>query len=153
MSSKRSIYFAAPLHDDADQQRNNSVVTQLRAEGYTVYLPQEHGKWEDLVAKFGGKDATRRYLYQMDLHAMQRADCCVAYVLRDKGPSEGMLWEMGYMSGCNKPVFLINPGYKHGYNLMPEFGSMVFDSVQACIDHLKEEDFIGLEVIDDASDE
>ena len=84
---------------------------------------------------------TRRYLYTMDLHAMQKADCCVAYVDRPKGPSEGMLWEMGYMAGCNKPVYLLNPGFKHGYNLMPEFGSMCFDSEQSLLEHLKEEDF------------
>lgn len=140
--SKRTIYFAAPLHDPEDQERNNKVIQSLRECGYKVYAPQEHGKWEDLVAKFGGKDVTRRYLYTMDIHAMQRADCCVAYVDRDKGPSEGMLWEMGYMSGCNKPVFLLNPGFKHGYNLMPEFGAMCFDSENALLQHLQEEDFI-----------
>ena len=139
--NKRTIYFAAPLHDADDQVRNRLVIVALREKGYEVYAPQEHGVWEDLVAKFGGKDVTRRYLYNMDLHAMQRADCCVAYVDREKGPSEGMLWEMGYMAGCNKPVFLINPGFGHGYNLMPEFGSMCFDSVDSCIAHLAEEDF------------
>lgn len=140
--SKRTIYFAAPLHDPEDQKRNAAVIAKLRDCDYEVYAPQEHGKWEDLVSKFGGKDVTRRYLYTMDLHAMQRADCCVAYVDRDKGPSEGMLWEMGYMVGCNKPVFLLNPGFKHGYNLMPEFGSMCFDSCDALLQHLQEEDFI-----------
>lgn len=140
--SKRTIYFAAPLHDPDDQRRNMVIIGKLRECGYEVYAPQEHGKWEDLVSKFGGKDVTRRYLYTMDIHAMQRADCCVAYVDRDKGPSEGMLWEMGYMSGCNKPVFLLNPGFKHGYNLMPEFGSMCFDTENALLQHLQEEDFI-----------
>lgn len=136
-----TIYFAAPLHDDDDQRRNAFVIAVLREQGFKVYAPQEHGKWEDLVAKFGGKDVTRRYLYTMDLHAMQKADCCVAYVDRPKGPSEGMLWEMGYMAGCSKPVYLLNPGFKHGYNLMPEFGSMCFDSQASLIEHLKEEDF------------
>lgn len=138
---KRRIYFAAPLHDEEDQRRNTKVIELLRRADYEVYAPQEHGKWEDLVSKFGGKDVTRRYLYTMDLHAMQRADCCVAYVEREKGPSEGMLWEMGYMSGCNKPIFLLNPGFKHGYNLMPEYGSMCFDSVESLLNHLQEEDF------------
>lgn len=138
----RTIYFAAPLHDDEDQKRNAIVIESLRAQGYEVYAPQEHGKWEDLVSKLGGKDVTRRYLFNMDLHAMQRADCCVAYVDREKGPSEGMLWEMGYMAGCNKPVFLLNPDFKHGYNLMPEFGSMVFGSKDDLIQHLAEEDFV-----------
>ena len=139
---KRKIYFAAPLHDHDDQRRNAAAVQLLRDEGYEVYLPQEHGVWEDLLSQFGG-DATktRQYLYTMDLHAMQQADCCVAYVNRDKGPSEGMLWEMGYMAGCNKPVFLLNPAYKHRYNLMPQFGSCMFDSMTALLDHLNKEDF------------
>lgn len=138
----RKIYFAAPLHDVTDSARNAQLIDILRKERYQVYAPQEHGKWEDLVSKYGGKDATRRYLYKMDLHAMQQADCCVAYVDRPAGPSEGMLWEMGYMVGCNKPVFLLNPGFKHGYNLMPEFGSMCFDTIQSLLSHLREENFV-----------
>lgn len=138
----RKIYFAAPLHDPADQARNARAVELLRKQGYEVYLPQEHGVWEDLLSRFNNDaKATRMHLYKMDLHAMQQADCCVAYVDRDKGPSEGMLWEMGYMTGDHKPVFLVNPLRRHRYNLMPEFGSMQFGSLEELLLHLEREDF------------
>lgn len=137
----RTIYFAAPLHDAEDQKRNAVFVTMLRTAGYQVYLPQEHGVWEDLVGQFNGDEtATRAYLYRMDLHAMQQADCCVAYQYRTKGPSEGMLWEMGCMVGMNKPVFLVNQN-SHGFNIMPEFGSTVFPTPGDLLQHLQEEDF------------
>lgn len=139
----RKIYFAAPLHDPEDQKRNEYAVARLREAGHDVYLPQEHGIWENLLNRFGGDvTKTRQRLYVMDLHAMQQAQCCVAYVDREKGPSEGMLWEMGYMAGCNKPVFLVNPENKHRYNLMPQFGSTMFASLETLIDHLDEEDFV-----------
>lgn len=136
------IYFAAPLHDKEDQKRNKKWVYDLRTEGYEVYLPQEHGVWEELLPRFGNDEvAVRSYLYKQDLFAMAKADICVAAVDREKGPSEGMLWEMGWMAGNNKPVFLLNPGGKHRYNLMPQFGATMFSDWHTLLEYLKEEDF------------
>lgn len=142
------IYYAAPLHDPEDRERNAAHVRELRVEGYTVYLPQEHGVWEDLVKanvangmpEEQAVQEVRKAIYKWDLSAMQRADCCVAYA-GNRPPSEGMLWEMGYMTGANKPVYLYSP---HGwrYNLMPEFGStLVFTEFDKLLAHLAEEDF------------
>ena len=138
----KKIYFAAPLHDPEDQRRNTHIVTVLREDKHEIYLPQEYGKWEDLLTMFGG-DATktRQYLFMMDCHAIQQAQCVVAYVAREKGPSEGMLWEMGYAAGLGKPVFLLNPMRRWRYNLMPEFGSLMFESLEGLVDHLRKEDF------------
>ena len=48
----RKIYWAAPLHNKEDQERNTEYVEKLRAKGHKVYVPQEHGVWEDLVKKY-----------------------------------------------------------------------------------------------------
>lgn len=136
------IYFAAPLHDPEDQRRNAVWVADLRARGYLVYLPQEHGVWEELLPRFNNDEvAVRSFLYKQDLYAMAKADICVAAVDREKGPSEGMLWEMGWMVGNNKPVLLLNPGMKHRYNLMPQFGATMFETWPKLLDYLMEEDF------------
>lgn len=137
------IYWAAPLHDEDDRERNNRYVERLRKDGHEVYVPQEHGIWEEVAKKMGSEDEARKYLFKLDMNAMQQCQACVACCGdRDKprGPSEGMLWEMGYMAGCNKPVYLYNHGSYHRYNLMPQFGStMVFEEFEELLKFLKEE--------------
>lgn len=138
-----NIYFAAPLHDASDQRNNVGIITALRSAGHKVYAPQEHGLWEDLVAQHkGDANAVRQHLYRMDLQAMQKADICVAFMNRSAGPSEGMMWEMGYMSACNKPVYILNVN-QWAYNLMPEFGSSgVFSNISELIAFLHTERFV-----------
>lgn len=140
------IYWAAPLHDAKDRERNDKYVAMLRKDGHKVYVPHEHGVWEETLNKFGG-DATktRRHFFELDLKAMREADICVACAgdLNDpRGPSEGMLWEMGYMTADNKTVILFNEYGYWDYNLMPEFGSTVFTSFDSVLDYLKNEEFI-----------
>lgn len=137
-----NIYFAAPLHDAEDQRKNAIWTEDLRIRGHKVYLPQEHGVWEDLLSQFDNDPTlVRRYLFKQDLYAMQKAQCIVAAVDRDKGPSEGMLWEMGWAHGANKPVFLFNPHGRHRYNLMPQFGATMFEDWLQLLDYLDEQDF------------
>ena len=140
------IYFAAPLHDASDRERTNKYVKLLREEGHQVYVPHEHGVWEETLSRFGGdKNATRKYFYQLDIKAMKEADCCVAVcgdLTTPRGPSEGMLWEMGFMTAANKNVFLFNEDGYWDYNLMPEFGSTaVFKRFDDLLSFLKEEEF------------
>lgn len=132
------IYYAAPLHSPIDLEKNKCNVQILRKMGFTIYLPQEHGVWEDLLKRFHGNEImTRKFCYKNDLIAMQNSSMCIAHV-SDRPPSEGMLWEMGYMAGCNKPVLLVNDkGWK--YNLMPEYGSTVFNSWGALYHWLDDE--------------
>lgn len=141
----RKIYWAAPLHDKKDQERNAEYVEKLRAKGHKVYVPQEHGVWEDLVKKFGkSEDAVREHLYKLDLQAMKEADMCIACCgdLKDpRGPSEGMLWEMGWMAAANKNVILFNEDNYWRFNLMPQFGSTMFTNFNDILDFLDEEEF------------
>jgi len=134
------IYWAASLHDPFEQQRNKTEVAKLRARGFEVYLPQEHGVWEDLVTAARAANPTmreieiiqsvRNYLYLEDKRAIDECDIVVAYV--DRHPSEGTLWEMGYAVGKSKKVFLVNAcGWT--FNLMPEFGSIMVSSTEQAI--------------------
>lgn len=139
------IYWAAPLHDQSDRDRNDLYVAMLRKDGHQVYVPHEHGVWEETLGRFGGDvTKTRMHFYKLDLKAMREADICVACAgdhNHPRGPSEGMLWEMGYMSADNKTVLLFNEDGYWDYNLMPEFGSTVFTSFDGLLDYLKGEEF------------
>lgn len=142
----RKIYWAAPLHAKADQERNAKYVKALRDAGYKVYVPQEHGVWEEMLGQFNNDEkAVRQHLYKLDLQAMTEADTCVACcgdIDNPRGPSEGMLWEMGWMTAAHKNVFLFNENNYWKYNLMPQFGStQVFGDFGKLLDFLKEEAF------------
>ena len=138
---KPLIYWAAPLHDKQDQDRNLKYVTLLRFHGYKVYLPQEHGIWEN----FSDRQAARRHLFKLDMKAMSQADICIAcFGDRDhkRAPSEGGIYEMGWMKGANKTVYLFNDEGYWEFNLMPEFGAdEVFTDFDTLLKRLESEQF------------
>lgn len=140
------IYWAAPLHDEEDRNRNEFYVAKLRANGHQVYVPQEHGVWEQTLDRFGGDvEKTRKHFYELDLKACKEADICIACggdLDNPRAPSEGMIWEMGFMAGCQKTVLLFNQGMYWDYNLMPEFGSKMFSDFDDIIQYLAEEEFV-----------
>lgn len=135
-----NIYWAASLHDPHEQERNRREVAKLRAAGFTVYMPQEHGVWEQMVEEERAKDPlrpeldiiyqVRARLYVEDKVAIDDCNIVVAYV--DRHPSEGTLWEMGYAVGLQKPVILVN-ACNWQFNLMPEFGSSVVKSTEEAV--------------------
>ena len=136
------IYWAAPLHDVEDRERNTKAASAFRAAGHNVYMPQEHGVWEQCLKNFNGdKQMTRSYFYHLDIIAMNRSNICVVYHSRKTGPSEGQLFEMGYMKAQGKVVILINEvGWD--FNLMPEFGADFYcESVEEAIAFMQAEGF------------
>lgn len=148
------IYWAAPLHGVYEREHNDTCVKMLRKAGHLVYVPHEHGVWEDMVKEALDHDPAmtreaaelwvRKHLFIADKEAVEKCDIVVACGTHEDGsPSEGMIWEMGYAAGLRKPVYLINPEEKHwDYNLMPEFGSVVFPDVQSVINLLAFEEFV-----------
>ena len=140
------IYWAAPLHDEEDRRRNAIYVQKLRANGHTVYVPQEHGVWEQTLGQFEGDvEKTRKHFYELDLKACKEADICIACagnMEHQRAPSEGMIWEMGFMAGCQKTVLLFNEHHYWDYNLMLEFSSKMFTDFDDIIQYLAEEEFV-----------
>lgn len=140
------IYWAAPLHDVEDRKRNEKYVRMLREQGHKVYVPQEHGIWEQTLNQFGGDvEKTRKHFYELDLKACKEADICIACagdLDNPRAPSEGMIWEMGFMTGRQKTVLLFNPQGYWDYNLMPEFGSKMFTNFNDILLFLSEEEFV-----------
>lgn len=140
------IYWAAPLHDEEDRRHNAIYVQKLRANGHQVYVPQEHGVWEQMLGQFGGDvGKTRQHFYELDLKACKEADICIACagnMQHQRAPSEGMIWEMGFMAGCQKTVLLFNEHHYWDYNLMLEFSSKMFTDFDDIIQYLAEEEFV-----------
>lgn len=112
---KKHIYLAAPLSKETDRGRNLKLATMLRAEGYIVEMPQEFGVYQLEVAKGRDPVEIQKSFVQMDIEAMHRASICLGYMDREKGPSEGMIWEMGYMYSQHKPTILFNPHDRFKY--------------------------------------
>ena len=140
------IYWAAPLHDEEDRKRNAVYVQKLRANGHIVYVPQEHGIWEQTLNRFGGDvEKTRQHFFELDAKACREADICIACagnMEHQRAPSEGMIWEMGFMYGCQKTVLLFNEHHYWDYNLMLEFSSKMFTDFDDIIQYLAEEEFV-----------
>lgn len=134
------IYIASPLHNKDDQATGMQVTELLREQGHQVYLPMEHG-----VVK--GEDSelpadVQHKIFCGDVQAIQTCDCIVACLRRKKGPSEGMLWEMGFGYGLHKPVYLLNLEEAWDYGIMVRGGTnYVFEHIGDLIKYLKEEDF------------
>lgn len=106
----KRIYFAAPIHKEADFKHNELLIASLREQGFDVWAPQEVGIASD-IAKAEGitRDIARERILHYDLSAMKNCDICLAFIDRDEGWSDGQLWEMGWFTGKNKCVVIYNP--------------------------------------------
>lgn len=110
MSRGKKIYWAAPLHKQADAEKNAKYISILRHLGFDVWAPQEAGIASD-IAKQEGIDLqkARERILHYDLAAMKNCDICLAYIDREEGWSDGQLFEMGWFVGMNKPLIVWNP--------------------------------------------
>lgn len=117
----KMIYLAAPIHKQEDAEANARLIALLREKGYLVWAPQEAGIATE-VARNTGRDLNevRREFMQEDLSAMQSSSICVAFLGREREPSQGMLWEMGWFVAKGIPVIFYNP-CRNKITLMAEF--------------------------------
>lgn len=121
MNVGKRIYLAAPIHKDEDAEKNANLILELRVKDYDVWSPQEAGIASDVAKRTGRSlDEVRKEFMKKDLAAMKTCDICVAYLGREREPSQGMLWEMGWMSANNKLVILFNPCHNK-FTLMAQF--------------------------------
>lgn len=93
------IYFAAPLFDEMELERNERECRKFELAGHSVYLPQRDA----------GKAAAgilRGWLFKNDIEALNNCDVVVAY-LDGRVPDEGTCFEMGYAYAQGKPVYAV----------------------------------------------
>ena len=131
------IYLAAPIHKHMDFVANADLLVKLREKGFDVWSPQEAGIASEEAERTGEPlDMVRARFMKKDLDAMQECDFCVAYLGREREPSQGMLWEMGWFVAKDKPVIFFNP-YYNKITLMAEFTcTYIVDSFEDLVEVL-----------------
>lgn len=109
------IYLASPFFNEAEIEVYRRAITLLRAEGYEVYVPQEHtieNAWSLSNEDWAGQ------VFVADLYAID--GCDVVMVLNFGMYSDsGTAWEAGYAYGKGKTVVQVLCGGENAtYSLM-----------------------------------
>jgi len=109
------IYLASPFFNEAELEVYRRVITALRAEGYQVYVPQEHtieNAWS-----LSNEDWAQQVFVE-DCYAID--GCDVVMVLNFGMYSDsGTAWEAGYAFAKGKTVVQVLCGGENAtYSLM-----------------------------------
>ena len=109
------IYLASPFFNEAEIEVYRRAITLLRAEGYEVYVPQEHtieNAWSLSNEDWAGQ------VFIADLYAID--GCDVVMVLNFGMYSDsGTAWEAGYAFAKGKKVVQVLCGGDNAtYSLM-----------------------------------
>lgn len=92
------IYLASPFFNEAELEVYRRVITILRAEGYEVYVPQEHtieGGWDMSNADWANR------VYVDDIKAIEQCECVMILNFGMYSDS-GTAWEAGYALAKDK---------------------------------------------------
>jgi len=107
------IYFAGPLFTAAERAFNRRLRDLLVAQGYEVWLPQEHEP----------RSRTARDIFQTDVEGLDSSDIVLAN-MDGPDPDSGTCWECGY-AYKKKPIILYRTDFRKSgdtdttpYNLM-----------------------------------
>lgn len=103
----KKIYFAAPLFNEMELQRNAEFTKVLRNAGFEVYLPQESGLSAKMIKNNSDTIAVSRHLFETDKKAIKECDILIIF-LDGRVPDEGACVELGMAYAWDKKCF----GYK-----------------------------------------
>lgn len=102
------IYFAAPLFNEMELERNRKYTDILRKLGYEVYLPQESaGLSAQIIANGEDKYEVSKRIFKTDLEGIKWCDILV-FFLDGRVPDEGACVELGIAYAWGKKCI----GYK-----------------------------------------
>jgi nucleoside 2-deoxyribosyltransferase len=89
------IYLAGPLFSQAEREFNTKVATELRKNGFDVFVPQENSS----IDEYPDTDEKRRRLmngfFAKDIEAIESSDLLLI-VMDGRVPDEGACFELGY---------------------------------------------------------
>ena len=94
-----NIYFAAPLFNIMERDRNLEDTLLLEQAGFTVFLPQRDAG--ELIKTHANAET-----YGADITALKACDIVVA-ILDGAHVDEGVAFEVGYASALGKRIVLI----------------------------------------------
>jgi len=95
MSTKKLIYFAAPLFSNAEKRYNEIVANGIEMLGYSVFLPQRDGVEKDKPPyNRMDKSDRRAALFALDSEKIFESDIFL-FILDGRIPDEGACVELG----------------------------------------------------------
>ena len=100
---ENSIYFAAPLFNEAERAYNLKLVNLLESYGYKVFLPQRDGF---LAPELEGltEEQKIKKIFDKDYEEVMKADIIVV-LLDGRVPDEGACIELGIAYANNKRCY------------------------------------------------
>lgn len=136
------IYIAAPLFNEMEIERNNSLNDLLEQKGFETYLPQrDGGLFIDLRQKGFSDKEIKEQIFKSDHNAILESDIILC-LLDGRVLDEGMCIELGIGYALKKQCI----GYKTDYRSQDKFGnnimlegtlSKIFTDRTELINHLK----------------
>lgn len=136
------IYIAAPLFNEMEIERNNSINDLLESEGFVTYLPQrDGGLFYDLRQQGFSYKEIREQIFASDYNAILGSEIILC-LLDGRVLDEGMCIELGIAYALKKHCIGFKTDYrsqdKYGNNIMLEGTlSKIFSSKEKLINHLQ----------------
>jgi len=137
------IYIAAPLFNEMEIERNNSINAILEKEGFETYLPQrDGGLFYDLRQKGFSDKEIKEQIFFSDYNSILDSDIILC-LLDGRVLDEGMCIELGIGFALKKQCI----GYKTDYRSQDKFGnnimlegtlSKIFNDKTTLLNHLNQ---------------
>ncbi len=108
MTGKKTIYLAAPLFSEAEQEFNRKLRDQIVERGFSVFLPQEDSN--DTIDM--RHDEKQSYIFNKNHKAIDNSNLIVAILDGGSDVDSGTAWELGYAFANNKTVLALKTDFR-----------------------------------------
>ncbi|WP_440953430.1 nucleoside 2-deoxyribosyltransferase [Methanococcoides sp. FTZ1] len=108
MSITKTIYLAAPLFSEAEQEFNKKLENALEGLGFSVFVPQEDSN--DTEAAREEMDSDN--IFKLNVEAIDACDILVAVLDGGTDVDSGTAWEIGYAYAKDKTIVGIKTDFR-----------------------------------------
>lgn len=108
MTGKKTIYLAAPLFSEAEQEFNRKLRDQIVERGFSVFLPQEDSNDTTDMRH----DEKQSYIFNKNFKAIDNSNLIVAILDGGSNVDSGTAWELGYAFANNKTVLALKTDFR-----------------------------------------
>ena len=108
MTGKKTIYLAAPLFSEAEQEFNRKLRDQIVERGFSVFLPQEDSN--DTIDM--RHDEKQSYIFNKNHKAIDNSDIIVEVLYGGSDVDSGTAGELGYAFANKKTVLALKTDFR-----------------------------------------
>ena len=108
MTGKKTIYLAAPLFSETEQEFNRKLRDQIVERGFSVFLPQEDSNDTTDMRH----DEKQSYIFNKNFKAIDNSNLIVAILDGGSDVDSGTAWELGYAFANNKTVLALKTDFR-----------------------------------------